>query len=124
MAGTGDCEGGFSVWLCANTIPESKLNPTMIQPDRNTKPILEEKFISGYDDGVARLELHVLFQFLALDDVLVVEGQLRLGSVRVLAEHVDRFLLREIPEAAGNRDRIQHRGRAGQRIRTRARHHS
>src|SRR5579864_6549681 len=86
IAGTGGCAGGLPV--CAQTG-----NPTLsaarstglIRPVR----IVSRCFISRYDDGVPRLQLHVLGDIHTLDDFLVVEGYTGLGSVCVLVQNVD-----------------------------------
>ena len=57
---------------------------------------------SRHDDGVIWLKLDVLLGILALDNILVVEGNAGLAVLRVPAKDVNALLLGEIPESAGS----------------------
>src|SRR5438093_7344 len=72
------------------------------------------------NDGVARLEVDVLPEILAVDDVLVVEAVADLTTF-FHAHHDDFFGLREVTESSSGRDELEHGGRSAQGIRTRLR---
>src|ERR1051326_972023 len=81
-----------------------------------------KRFISGYDDSVARLQLYVLTGILSFDHLFVIERNSLLASIRILSQYIDGFLLGKITESARHGDGIQHGRRVGKRERARLIH--
>ena len=84
--------------------------------------IESDRLISRYNDGVARLQLHILCGVLPFDDFLVVERQAGLCPIRILAQDVNRFLFRKIAEAPGESKCIQNGRRIGENVGSRPVH--
>src|SRR6202167_5137412 len=72
------------------------------------------------NDRVPRLQLNVLGRTLGFDDFLVVERNPGLAAVGILPQNVNGFLLGEITEATGQRNRVQHRRRIRDHMRSRS----
>src|SRR3984893_15500715 len=74
--------------------------------------------------GIASLQADVLLRIPAFDHFFVVKQKPLLRSVRSLSKNVDRLLFREVFEAPGHRNRVEHGGRARQQIGARSGHHA
>src|SRR5207253_11040727 len=72
--------------------------------------------------SIVGLQLYILRCVLALDHILVIEGEPGSRAIRVLPQHINRFLLRKIAEAAGHGEGIENRRRISQRVKTWFRH--
>src|SRR5947209_15620018 len=105
IAGTGGCACELSVCDQSGTTI-TNIETIVSSFAIINSPSQRERCILWDNDRVSRLQSHVLPRTNSLDDIFVIERKLGLSSVRILAQHINRFLLCEIPKSARHRDRV------------------
>src|SRR6266576_5494053 len=71
---------------------------------------------SGYDQCIFWFEAYVLSGILPFDHIVVVETDARLRAIHLRPQNINRLLLREIPEAARDCDRVENSGGVRQKV--------